>query len=475
MTCCAVCLRYWYWFAFPALVHPGLTIEITHAPHPIASHLPPASTAQLLAAVNALSPPPPFFVVTAADDDGIRLHALSALPRLLSPPASSASFPPPSLMLGFVDPSPLPEHPGWPARNLLLFAALCGMTDIGLICYRDLATSEGGAPASLVMHLTLAYSAPLSHTAPKVVGYEKNAHGKLAPRMISLSSLMSPLHLASSSVNLNLRLMRWRALPSLDLPLLASTRVLLLGAGTLGCSVARLLLAWGFSRITFVDSGVVSYSNPVRQSLFRHEDCVGGAKAKAQCAAERLKDVYPGVDSAGVRLSIPMVGHWSEREDEEMRRGLREVERLVDASDVVFQLTDSRESRWLPTLLCAAKHRLCINAALGFDSFVVMRHGDNFHVSSDARPHRLIARLFSSVTDPGLPPCACAHSVRRVCERLPVPRSARLLLLQRRRGAHRLEPRPHPRSAVYGHSSRARLPRLRVCGGAARQPASPPA
>uniref|UniRef100_A0A1D1Z6X4 Ubiquitin-like modifier-activating enzyme ATG7 n=2 Tax=Anthurium amnicola TaxID=1678845 RepID=A0A1D1Z6X4_9ARAE len=195
-------------------------------------------------------------------------------------------------------------------------------------------------------------------------------------RTINLKESMDPVSLAVAAANLNLKLMKWRALPTLDLDSLSNVKCLLLGAGTLGCQVARMLMAWGIRKITLVDNGRVAMSNPLRQSLYELKDCLNGGDMKATAAVNRLKCIFPAVEAAGVIMSIPMPGHpVPDQETASVLEDCKKLQSLIESHDVVFLLTDTRESRWLPTLMCANFNKLAITAALGFDSFLVMRHG----------------------------------------------------------------------------------------------------
>lgn len=58
--------------------------------------------------------------------------------------------------------------------------------------------------------------------------------------------------------------MKWRLEPNLDLDKIVSQRFFILGTGTLGCNLARLLIGYGAKHITFLDNGYVSFSNLAR-------------------------------------------------------------------------------------------------------------------------------------------------------------------------------------------------------------------
>ncbi|KAK1130151.1 ubiquitin-like modifier-activating enzyme ATG7 isoform X1 [Acipenser oxyrinchus oxyrinchus] len=309
--------------------------------------------------------------------------------------------------VGVYDPCTLSQYPGWPLRNLLILVACKwgGVLDsIEVLCFRD-RTMQGVRTTkhSIFFELKLP-KLTAGSDCPKSVGWEKNQKGSMGPRMVNLSECMDPKRLAESSVDLNLKLMRWRLVPSLDLEKVVSIKCLLLGAGTLGCNVARTLMGWGVRHITFVDNAKISYSNPVRQPLYEFEDCLSGGKSKALAAVERLNKIFPGVNAQGFNMSIPMPGHpvnFSEVTMEQACKDVEQLEKLISSHDVVFLLMDTRESRWLPTVIAASQQKLIINAALGFDTFVVMRHGLKKSKEQESSESAGAAATCSAVSAPG--------------------------------------------------------------------------
>lgn len=374
--------KFFYWFAFPAFVaKPAWEIDSRgwlSAEEEIGRESLISIHDSLSNLSGAKATHPAYFIArpskTSSGGTGYEVATLSDWDSFFK------DVPRDKQILGFVDPSANPQSPGWPLRNLLtLVHARFGATGpLNVLAWRD---TEAPGP-NRVWHSRLGVvSIPGGQTSTTdgrlaAVGWEKNTQGKLAPRMADLAPMMDPARLADQAVDLNLKLMRWRILPALDLEKVANTKCLLLGAGTLGCYVSRTLMGWGVRTITFVDSARVSFSNPVRQPLFEFSDCLEGGKPKAACAADSLKKIFPGMNATGIDMSIPMPGHPIPPASlEKTKADVARLEELIDMHDAIFLLMDSRESRWLPTVIGAAKGKIVMNAALGFDSFLVMRHG----------------------------------------------------------------------------------------------------
>ena len=84
------------------------------------------------------------------------------------------------------------------------------------------------------------------------------------------------------------------------------------------------------------------------------------------------------VTTRGEVLKIPMPGHSvadNDKAHEELFGNIHRLEDLVKEHDAIFLLTDSRESRWLPTVLAGVHNKICLTVALGFDTYLAMRHG----------------------------------------------------------------------------------------------------
>ncbi|GJV23273.1 ubiquitin-like modifier-activating enzyme ATG7 isoform X1 [Tanacetum coccineum] len=154
------------------------------------------------------------------------------------------------------------------------------------------------------------------------------------------------------------------------------------------------IVAWGVRKITLVDSGKVAMSNPLRQSLYNLEDCLDGGDLKALAA-----------EAEGVVMAIPMPGHpVATQEEQNVLDDCSRLHDLVDSHDAVFLLTDTKESRWLPTLLCANANKSDSKLQLGcyFCNDVV--------APVDSTANRTLDQQ-CTVTRPGLAPIASALAV----------------------------------------------------------------
>ena len=161
----------------------------------------------------------------------------------------------------FADPSNYENHPGWMLRNLLIMIRRrWKLKEAQILCYRDTQARRHEA-RSIILRAT---SDPSGSTGsldmPRVTGWERNISGKVTSKIANLGEYMDPqryalweidfsllaltrtCRLADQAVDLNLKLIKWRIAPGLDLDSIKDTKCLLLGAGTLGSYVARNLM-----------------------------------------------------------------------------------------------------------------------------------------------------------------------------------------------------------------------------------------
>mmetsp|Transcript_44423 Transcript_44423/g.96567 ORF Transcript_44423/g.96567 Transcript_44423/m.96567 type:complete len:673 (+) Transcript_44423:99-2117(+) len=344
---------------------------------------------------------------------------------------ASVTAPDDDLTVGFVDPSSSDVAPGWPLRNLLLALAHHRPGKHRILAFRDphLFSKSEAQVRSRVFFADA--NSELAASVLETPTAEAQFAGWSKIQTVDLTTFLDKQRMAADAVDLNVKLMKWRLLPELEPARMSDLRFLLLGAGTLGCSVSRLLMGWGVRRMTFVDSGKVSLSNPVRQSLFTHGDAAAG-RPKAEAACEALRAVMPDAQVKAVELEVPMPGHPKQSTD--LSRAIKELQDLVATHDVVCMLTDSRESRWLPSLLVAAAQKseqaartsppLGLTIALGFDTFLVSRQSyrdapaacyfcNDVTAPTDSLTHRTLDQQ-CTVTRPGLSGLAAGVGVELI-------------------------------------------------------------
>ncbi|CAH0758125.1 unnamed protein product [Diatraea saccharalis] len=368
--------HYYYWFAFPAPSQP--TIYLCEKSKSISNHFNKEQLVKLAQGFKSLDIQQRCFFVVRKNsiDTGICVDILSKVLQRKDMSQWELDLDITNTYFAFLD-SSNGNNPGW---SLRLFLAVLfdfypnlhknNLQIIGLRC-----SVNGGIENSLIFTTKSSQSLQTVDSAGWV-GWERNDKGNFGPKLANMSASMDPIKLAATASDLNIKLMKWRLVPDINVDVMKATKCLLLGAGTLGCHVARNLLAWGFRHITFIDNGKVSYSNPTRQVLFNYQDSLGGGRKKAEAAADNLKLILPTVNSQGIVAHIPMPGHpVGESLKDETIKNIKLITDSIKEHDVVFLLLDTREARWLPTLIASYYGKITINAALGFDSYLVMRHG----------------------------------------------------------------------------------------------------
>jgi adenylyltransferase/sulfurtransferase len=127
--------------------------------------------------------------------------------------------------------------------------------------------------------------------------------------------------------------------------LLREAKVLIVGAGGLGCPAAQYLTAAGIGTIGIADDDVITISNLHRQILYKHDE-VG--KKKAPVAAQKLQEQNPLVKIISV---------------DERVTGSNAIE-LIQQYDIVVDGTDNFDARYLLNDACVLLNKPLVYGAI---------------------------------------------------------------------------------------------------------------
>ena len=156
---------------------------------------------------------------------------------------------------------------------------------------------------------------------------------------------------------------------------LKESRVLIVGAGGLGCSASQYLASAGVGKIILVDFDTISLSNLQRQILYTDADM---DKPKAEVAKVRLQSINPNIEVQAVVKKC---------DDAEFAELIRQV-------DVVVDCTDNIDVRNQLNLQCFQQKRpLVSGSAIRFEGQVsVFTYADN------EACYQCLSQLFGSDT-----------------------------------------------------------------------------
>jgi len=126
---------------------------------------------------------------------------------------------------------------------------------------------------------------------------------------------------------------------------LTRTRILVVGAGGLGCPVSSYLVGAGIGRLLLVDPDRVEQSNLHRQPLYRMSDV---ARLKVEAAAEALGAYNPGVEVESLAL----------------RLAPDNVAELVAQADIVIDAADSFATTYVLSDACREAGKPLVSASI---------------------------------------------------------------------------------------------------------------